>query len=181
MRLDTVKGELYRPLHRGALLLYATLVIGCVAMTWGWVAPAKEEASRLEQELAVARMHRQVQEQLADHADQLRDVQHAVPRLAEKLQWQGSQTAFSRAVLDAASLAEVSLAKEVNDVGRGGERPVYKKTVELTADYGGLLGFLDELAALEILVVPASIVVEGGENDLLDVTLVLTAYPGAGS
>lgn len=181
MDTRTLKAELARPAYLWIALTLCLLVGTTAVVVLAFILPARQEMQSLqfEQQALIARYERASQlDALGGEVDYWASV---VPEMAAKLHWYGSASDFSGAILDAATLANVQLDREINEVRTGETHSVYSKTLYFKARYAAIERFIDELGQLELLVVPGALSLapadEGEDN--LGVTLSLTGYSEA--
>lgn len=174
--------EVSRPYAKWVLLAHALLVAIVLAVFVFGVQPAQNKSQGLAKEWAEIKREEAVRRAYAGSEERVEALLEALPQLEEKMQWAGTPTDFSRAVLDAANLAGVTLDQEVNEV-HDDSRPVrYVKKLEFRANWERLTQFLKELNDLPLIVVVSSITAapeEGAEE--LSVTLKLTGFLGVES
>jgi len=174
----TLRAELARPAYLWLALLLVLLVISTALVVAFSIVPARENLQAAKESYATLSEHRRLASQLSSLREDVSYWASVVPDMAAKLGWKGSASDFSGAILDAATLANIRLEKEVNEVRSGETHRIYSKTLYFRAQYGAFERFVAELARLDLLVVPGkvSLAPAGESDDRLGVTLSLTGY-----
>lgn len=174
----TLRAELSRPGYLWLALLLVLLVSTTAIVVAVSIVPAREDLQEARESYATLSEHLELASQLSSLRDDVSYWASVVPGMAAKLGWKGSASDFSGAILDAATLANIRLDKEVNEVRRGETHLIYSKTLYFKAQYGAVDRFVAELARLDLLVVPGkvSLAPAGEGDDRLGVTLALTGY-----
>lgn len=178
MDIQSLKAELNRPAYLWLAVTLVLLVSANAAVVLAYVLPARDGLQAVQQEKAMLIERHQLATQLNELGNEVNYWASVVPQTAEKLNWKGSASDFSGAVLDASILANVRLDKEINEVRSGETHRVYSKTLYFKAGYPAIERFLHELGQRELLVVPGSLSLAPVEEgaDTLGVTLSLSGY-----
>lgn len=178
MDSQALKAELARPAYLWLALTLALLVSATAVVVFASILPDREGVQALELEREVLSKRRELAGQLGELGEEVGYWASVLPTMATKLSWSGSASDFSGAILDAATLANVRLDKEINKVRSGETHKVYSKTLYFKAGYPAIEQFIAELARLDLLVVPGalSLAPTGDGDDSLGVTLSLTGY-----
>ncbi|MDY6816543.1 MAG: hypothetical protein SV598_11840 [Pseudomonadota bacterium] len=173
-----LRAELARPAYLRLALLLVLLVSTTAAVVAVFIVPAREALQEARESYAALSEHRRLASELSLLREDVSYWASVVPGMTAKLDWRGSASDFSGAILDAATLANVRLDKEVNEVRSGETHRIYSKTLYFKAQYAAVDRFIAELARLDLLVVPGkvSLAPAGEGDDRLGVTLVLTGY-----
>lgn len=178
MNSEALKAEIARPAYLWLAVILALLVSTTAVVVFTSILPAREGVQTLEREREVLSGRRELAGQLGELGEEVSYWASVLPGIGTKLGWSGSASDFSGAILDAATVANVRLDKEINDVRSGETHEVYSKTLYFKAGYPAIEQFISELARLELLVVPGtlSLAPVGEGEDRLGVTLSLTGY-----
>lgn len=173
-----LRAELARPAYLWLALLLVLLVSTTAVVVAVSIVPAREALQEARVSYARLSEHRRLASQLSSLREDVSYWASVVPGMAAKLGWRGSASDFSGAILDAATLANIRLDKEVNEVRAADTHRIYSKTLYFKAEYAAVDRFIAELARLDLLVVPGkvSLAPAGEGDDRLGVTLALTGY-----
>lgn len=167
--------ELRRPRYRKLLLGNVLLLAGVLVLALMLVEPLRNKVLTLKEERVGLAKSVELYGRLANDMDDIAFMREKLPVLVEKQRWNGSSAEFSRAVLDAGTRAGVVLQKEMNATRKRDGITVYSKVLNFDADYGTVAAFLEEVSALEMLVVPSRVVLKPS-GEALAVTLELAAF-----
>lgn len=169
--------EINRPYAKRLLLVQALILGAAVAVFFVALQPARENSYKLAQERQQFEQQAVLRRAYRGREERVSALYQVLPDLRDKMKWTGTPTDFSRAVLDAANMAGVTLEQEVNEVHDQGSPVRYVKKLEFSASWEALRQFLKQLNELPLIVVVSSISagpIEGGEK--LSVTLRLTGF-----